>query len=85
MSAKPLIEEVELLDIAGDEFSIEDFLAAKVSPVFFGSALTNFGVEPFFDAFVDLAPCPGPRELQYPRRIQRILAAARNATQRLRL
>ena len=59
-----LIEEVELLDIAGDAFPIEDFLAAKVSPVFFGSALTNFGVEPFFDAFVDLAPSPGPRELR---------------------
>ena len=55
-----LIDEVELLDIAGDAFAIEDFLAA-VSPVFFGSALTNFGVEPFFDAFVDLAPSPSPR------------------------
>ena len=58
-----LIDEVDLLDIAGDAFSIEDFLAAKVSPVFFGSALTNFGIEPFFDAFVDLAPCPSPRQL----------------------
>ncbi|TVR46538.1 MAG: peptide chain release factor 3 [Planctomycetota bacterium] len=60
-----LIDEVDLLDVAGDAFSQEDFLAAKVSPVFFGSALTNFGIEPFFDAFVDLAPCPGPRTLTH--------------------
>lgn len=58
-----LLDEIDLLDVAGDAFSQEDFLNARVSPVFFGSALTNFGVEPFFDAFVDLAPCPGPRPL----------------------
>jgi len=36
-------------------------LAGKVTPVFFASALTNFGVEPFFDAFIHLAPCPHAR------------------------
>ena len=53
--------ELELLAEAGNEFSQEKFLAGESTPVFFGSALTNFGVEPFFDAFVDLAPAPGSR------------------------
>lgn len=53
--------ELELLREAGNTFSMEDFLAGKITPVFFGSALTNFGVEPFFDRFAELAPCPGPR------------------------
>ncbi len=56
-----LIEELELLQMAGNPFSVESFLAGKVTPVFFASALTNFGVEPFFDAFIDLAPCPHAR------------------------
>ena len=53
-----LIQELELLDMAGNSFSQDDFLAGKVTPVFFASALTNFGVEPFFDAFIHLAPAP---------------------------
>jgi peptide chain release factor 3 len=56
-----LLEELELLELAGNKFSQEDFLAGKVTPVFFASALTNFGVEPFFDAFIHLAPCPHSR------------------------
>lgn len=60
-SYKTLLEELELLDLAGNQYSQEDFLAGKVTPVFFASALTNFGVEPFFDAFIDLAPCPHSR------------------------
>ncbi len=51
-----LSHDLELLDIAGNPFSKDEFQNGKVTPVFFGSALTNFGVEPFFDAFVDLAP-----------------------------
>ncbi len=54
-------QELMLLEEAGNPFSREAFLAAEVTPIFFGSALTNFGVEPLFDAFVDLAPPPGPR------------------------
>lgn len=56
-----LILELELLDAAGNEFSREKFLAGEVTPIFFASALTNFGVEPFFDAFVHLAPSPHSR------------------------
>jgi peptide chain release factor 3 len=54
-------EDLELLEVAGNEFTREAFLAGEVTPAFFGSALTNFGVEPFFDAFVELAPPPGAR------------------------
>ncbi len=59
---KVLNQALELLDLAGNEFSKEAFLEGKVTPVFFASALINFGVEPFFDAFVDLAPCPHARK-----------------------
>ncbi len=53
-----LKDELSLLEVAGNQFEREAFLAGKVTPVFFGSALTNFGVEPFFDRFVELAPPP---------------------------
>jgi peptide chain release factor 3 len=56
-----LCEELDLLELAGNAFSQEQFLAGEVTPVFFASALTNFGVEPFFDAFIHLAPCPHSR------------------------
>lgn len=56
-----LRDALELLDGAGSEFDKNAFLSGKMSPVFFGSALTNFGVEPFLDAFIDLAPAPRER------------------------
>ena len=61
-----LVQELELLEMAGNPFSEEEFLAGKVTPVFFASALTNFGVEPFFDAFIHLAPCPHERVATRP-------------------
>ncbi|MEX2582380.1 MAG: peptide chain release factor 3 [Gemmatimonadota bacterium] len=57
-----LQEEIELLELAGTEFTPETFLSGEVSPTYFGSALTNFGVEPFLASFLDLAPPPGTRE-----------------------
>jgi peptide chain release factor 3 len=56
-----LSEEIELLDIAGDDFNREDFLAGRQVPMFFGSAQTNFGVKPFLKGFVDIAPPPRTR------------------------
>jgi len=53
--------DLELLEIAGNPFSRERFLVGEVTPVFFASALTNFGIESFLDAFVDLALAPGAR------------------------
>jgi peptide chain release factor 3 len=58
---KKLIEDIELLDIAGDEFDIEKVRRGELTPVFFGSALTNFGVEPFLEAFLGLTSSPLPR------------------------
>lgn len=57
---KQLFEDLELLDMAGNPYDHQEFLAAKLTPVFFGSALINFGIEPFFDAFINLAPPPRP-------------------------
>jgi peptide chain release factor 3 len=51
-------EEIELLDAAGEEFDEERFLKGELTPVYFGSARTNFGVQLFFDSFVDRAPSP---------------------------
>ena len=56
-----LREEVALLDAAGHAYSPAAVLAGDQSPVYFGSALTNFGVEPFLEDFLSLAPAPGPR------------------------
>jgi peptide chain release factor 3 len=56
-----LQEEVALLEGATHAFDRQAFLDGKLSPVFFGSAMTNFGIEPFLDQFVELAPAPRPR------------------------
>ncbi len=56
-----LREETELLEGAGAEFDREAYIRGEMTPVFFGSALTNFGVEPFLDRMLELAPAPGPR------------------------
>ncbi|MCT4563298.1 MAG: peptide chain release factor 3 [Maledivibacter sp.] len=56
-----LLSEIELLDIAGDDFDLNQILAGELTPVFFGSALTNFGVEPFLESFLDITMPPRPR------------------------
>jgi peptide chain release factor 3 len=55
------LEELELLDGAGAELDLELVHAGELSPVFFGSAMTNFGVRPFLDAFLELAQRPVAR------------------------
>ncbi|MFC3337205.1 peptide chain release factor 3 [Paracandidimonas soli] len=54
-------EEIELIKEASPEFDHAAFLAGKQTPMFFGSAINNFGVQEVLDALVDLAPSPGPR------------------------
>ncbi|CEK38121.1 peptide chain release factor 3 [Paraclostridium sordellii] len=56
-----LLEDIELLDIAGDEFNLDGILKGELTPVFFGSALTNFGVEPFLESFLEITAPPSPR------------------------
>jgi peptide chain release factor 3 len=55
-------EDAELLEHGVEAFSTEEFLAGRMTPVFYGSALNNFGVEPFLRSFLKLAPAPRPRE-----------------------
>ena len=55
---KNLIDDIELLDGADNEFDLNAVRHGKLTPVFFGSALTNFGVEPFLKDFLRLAPAP---------------------------
>lgn len=56
-----LQDELNLLEIAGNPFDKNAFLNGELTPVFFASALTNYGIEPFLDAFINLAPCPHER------------------------
>jgi peptide chain release factor 3 len=55
-------EEVELAQEVYPSFSTEAYLAGSITPVFFGSALNNFGVQELLDCFVDIAPAPQERE-----------------------
>jgi peptide chain release factor 3 len=57
-----LREEIELLEGAADPYNRQDFLKAAQSPLFFGSAINNFGVQEMLDAFVENAPSPGNRQ-----------------------
>ncbi len=59
-----LTEDVELLDGASEEFNIDLINSGKLSPVFFGSALTNFGVEPFLEHFLKMTTSPLPRSTE---------------------
>ncbi len=54
-------EECDLLDEVGATLDMESFLAGRTSPLFVGSALTNFGVRHLLDAVIDLAPGPSPQ------------------------
>ena len=59
-----LRDEMELLDMAGDAFDLGAVRRGELTPMFFGSAVSNFGVEPFLERFLRLAPCPGSRECE---------------------
>jgi peptide chain release factor 3 len=60
--AAELRDEIELVRGASHPFDLEAFLAGKLSPVFFGSAINNFGIEELLDYFVEVAPGPQPRQ-----------------------
>ncbi len=57
-----LREDVELVDAVHGELKIADYLDGKVAPVFFGSAVNNFGVKEMLDTFIRIAPHPRSRE-----------------------
>jgi peptide chain release factor 3 len=56
-----LRQDAELLELAGDGFDQERFLQGALSPLFFGSAINNFGLEAFLESFCELMPAPRPR------------------------
>lgn len=58
--AAKLREDLELIDGVYPPFEVESYLSADVAPVFFGSALNNFGVQELLDCFVEIAPSPRP-------------------------
>ena len=55
---KTLVDDIELLDGASYEFDLEQVRRGRLSPVFFGSALTNFGVEQFLNSFLEMTTAP---------------------------
>lgn len=56
-----LREDIELIEGVYDDFDVEEYLSGDVAPVFFGSAINNFGVQELLDTFVRIAPTPRPR------------------------
>ncbi len=60
--AETLVEELGLLEGVYDDFDHQAYLDGALSPVFFGSALNNFGVQELLDCFVEIAPPPQPKD-----------------------
>lgn len=58
-----LLNDIELLDMAGEAFSMEEVNKGELTPMFFGSAMTNFGVQEFLEKFLEMSPQPQPRTL----------------------
>ena len=56
-----LKDDLELLDEAGESFELEKIAAGELTPMYFGSAMTNFGVQDFLEGYIKLAPTPAPR------------------------
>ena len=62
--ATQLRDDLELIDGIYPEFNVDDYREASVAPVFFGSALNNFGVQELLNCFVKIAPCPRPTKAE---------------------
>lgn len=60
-SHRQLLETAELFSVAGTPFDVERYLAGEQTPLYFGSALNNYGIDAFLDALLTFAPPPGPR------------------------
>ncbi len=63
-STKILREELELIETVYPEFDRDKYTNSEIVPVFFGSALNNFGVQELLDCFLDIAPSPLPRQTE---------------------
>ena len=62
--AQELRDEIDLVKGASHEFDLKDYLAGNLTPVFFGSAINNFGIIELLDAFAEYAPSPRPRQAE---------------------
>jgi len=62
--ANQLREDLDLIEGVYPDFDVKDYRAATVAPVFFGSALNNFGVQELLNCFVEIAPCPRPTKAE---------------------
>jgi peptide chain release factor 3 len=56
-----LKDDIELLDDAGESFDMDKVNKGELTPMFFGSAMTNFGVQDFLEGYIRMAPTPQPR------------------------
>ena len=56
-----LLDDIDLLDVAGEQWSMDKVNKGELTPMFFGSAMTNFGVRGFLEEYLRLAPAPQPR------------------------
>ena len=63
-AAETLREEIELISEVYPDFNQQEYLEGKLQPVFFGSALNNFGVKELLDAFIEIAPPPQPKKAE---------------------
>ena len=63
-AADILREEIELIEEVYPDFNREEYLEGNLQPVFFGSALNNFGVKELLDAFIEIAPSPLPKKAE---------------------
>ena len=71
-----LRDEIELVQAAGTDFDLEQYRAGKLTPVFFGSAINNFGVRELLNGFVEWAPAPAGRSSSGDGAAQRVVAPA---------
>lgn len=62
--ARKLREDLELVEGVYPDFNVDDYRSAGVAPVFFGSALNNFGVQELLNCFVEIAPSPKPTQAE---------------------
>ena len=62
--AQQLRDDLELIDGVYPEFNVDTYRSAEVAPVFFGSALNNFGVQELLNCFVEIAPSPKPTKAE---------------------
>ena len=63
-AADTLREDIELIDEVYPDFNRDEYLKGDLQPVFFGSALNNFGVKELLDAFIEIAPSPQPKKAE---------------------